>query len=51
MVGYADSHKGDTYKWRNPETKMVIMTRDIKWAEWKMTDPAETMNMFQNFHE
>ena len=22
------------------------MTRDIKWVEWKITDPAETMKMF-----
>ena len=27
------------------------MTRDIKWREWKSTDPAETMKMFRNLKE
>ena len=27
------------------------MKRDVKWAERKMTDPAETMKMFRNFHK
>ena len=22
------------------------MTRDVKWADWKNTDPAETLKMF-----
>ena len=47
MVGYADIHTRDTYKSYNPETKRVIMTRDVKWSDWKMTDPVETPNMFQ----
>ena len=29
MVGYADNHKRDTYKSYNPETKRVVMTRDV----------------------
>ena len=23
------------------------MTRDVKWANWKMNDPEETLNMFR----
>ena len=23
------------------------MTRDVKWAEWKNTNPAETLKMFR----
>ena len=30
---------------------MVIMTRDIKWVEWKITDPVETMNIFSDLNE
>ena len=31
MVRYEDSRTRDTYKLYNPETKRVIMKRDIKW--------------------
>ena len=47
MVGYANNHTRDTYKLYNPETKRVIMTRDIKWADWKNTDATETLKMFR----
>ena len=46
MVGYADNHKRDTYKFYNQETKRFIMTSDVKWADWKMTDSVETLKMF-----
>ena len=46
MMGYSDNHTRDMYKLYNPETKRVIMTRDVKWLDWKMTDPAETLKMF-----
>ena len=46
MVGYSDNHMRDTYKLYNPETKRVIITRDVKWVDWKMTDPADTLKMF-----
>ena len=51
MVVYAYNHIRDTYKLHNTETKMVFMSRDIKWAEWKATDTAETMKMFRNSNE
>ena len=34
MIGYAKGHSGDTYRMYNPITKKVIMSRDIKWADW-----------------
>ena len=40
MVGYVRNHTRDIYKMYNTETKRVIMTRCIKWADWKMTDPS-----------
>ena len=36
MVGYANNHTRDTYKFYNPETKIVIMARDVKRADWKL---------------
>ena len=51
MVGYADKHMIDTYKLYNTEIKRVIMTRDVKWEEWKITYPGETLKMFRDFHE
>ena len=47
MAGYAENYTRYTYKLYNPETKRVIMTRDVKWTDWKNTDPAETLNMFR----
>ena len=47
MVGYSKNHTRDTYKLYNQETKRVIMTRGIIWADWKNTDPAETLKMFR----
>ena len=47
MVGYAEKHARDVHKLYNPETKRVIMTRDVKWDYWKMTDPEETLKMFR----
>ena len=46
MGGYTDNHTRDTYKLYNPETNRVIMTRGVKWEDWKMTDPADTLKMF-----
>ena len=47
MVGYAYNHTRDTYKLYNPETKRLIMTRDINWEDWKNTDAAEILKMFR----
>ena len=46
MVGYTDNHTKDTYKMCNSETKRVIMTKDIKFEDWKKFDPAKTLTMF-----
>ena len=46
MVGYVEKSKSDTYKLYNPETNRVNITRDVKWADWKMKNPAETLKIF-----
>ena len=51
MICYADNHTRDMYKFYNTEFKSVIMTRDVKWEEWKMTPPEETLKMFRDYHE
>ena len=48
MVGCTDNHKRYTHKLYNPENKMVIISKDIKWQEWKTTYPEETMKMFHD---
>ena len=47
MVGYADNNMRDTYKVYNKETKIVIMTMDVKWEYWKKTNPVKTLKMFR----
>jgi hypothetical protein len=34
MVGYADSHSGDTYRVYKPDENIVILSRDVTWADW-----------------
>ena len=51
MVGYSDNHTIYMYKLYNNDTNLVIITRDVKWVEWKIIDTAETMNMFRDLHE
>ena len=51
MVRYVDNQKRDMYKLYNPDTKRFIMTRDIKWEDCKMTNPAEILEIFRNSHK
>ena len=51
IIRYAENHKRDTYKLYNPGTKRVIMTRYVKWTDWKITNPAETLKMFREAHK
>jgi transposase InsO family protein len=51
MVGYADDHSPDTYRMFNPETNKVILSRDVRWAEWKRTDPYDELNIFKQVKE
>ena len=48
MVGYKGNHTRDTYKLYNSDIKRVIMTRDVKWEEWKITYPEETLKIFRD---
>ena len=46
MVRYVDNHTRDTYTLYSPDTKRVILTRNVKSEDWKMTDPEVTLKMF-----
>ena len=46
MVGYADQHSPDTYQMYNPTTKSVILSRDIRWAEWTRIDPTNSLSQY-----
>jgi hypothetical protein len=30
----------------NPDTNQVVLSRDVKWADWTSTDPSDTMKLF-----
>ncbi|GAX29244.1 hypothetical protein FisN_28Lu116, partial [Fistulifera solaris] len=34
MVGYADDHSGDTYRFYKPDSDTIILSRDVVWDEW-----------------
>ena len=51
MVGYVDNHTRNTYKLYIIDTKRVIMTRDVKWDDWKINDSAETPKIFCDAHK
>ena len=34
MVGYSHNHAGDTYRMFNPQTKKILNSRNIRWADW-----------------
>ena len=49
MIGYSANHAGDTYRLYNTETKKVVNSRNIKWANWHgATKPTEGMIEFHS---
>ena len=49
MVGYSRNSSGYTYRLYNPTTKRIISSRDVKWADWKPTDPRTNMDVFVKY--
>ena len=45
-VGYAENHTRDRFKLYYSQTKRAIMTRDVKWEDWKNTNLKEILKMF-----
>ena len=46
MVGYGEDHNPDTYRMFNPETREVILSRDVRWAAWSRRTPSADMAEF-----
>ena len=46
MVGYALDHTEDTYRLYNLETKRVVLSRDVRWAEWNKLKPTDRVSIF-----
>ena len=38
FVGYAEKHAGNVYRFINPNTYRIILSRDVKWFERKYGD-------------
>ena len=49
MVGYGKNHSGDTYRLYNPSTRRIILSRDVTWSDWNVTDPTKNMNIFVQY--
>ena len=48
FVGYADKHAGNVYRFVNPNTNRIILSRDVKWlskryGEEKLVKPSFVM--------
>ena len=46
-MGYADDHSSDTYRFYNPVTNKILLSRDVTWAEWHGSQQIPTsLKMF-----
>ena len=49
MIGYSKDHPGDTYRMYNAETKKVINSRNIRWADWHgPASPTDSMTGYDS---
>jgi len=53
FVGYADKHVSNVYRFINPNTNKIILSRDVKWLERKYGDeknvkPSSISNVYQD---
>ena len=53
FVGYADKHAGNVYRFINPNTNKIILSRDVKWLERKYGDeknvkPSIISNVYED---
>ena len=47
MVGYAHNHGPGTYKMYNPKTNRIVMSRDIKWMDFKPKQIESSFDFFE----
>ena len=48
MVGYAENHAPDTYLMYDPRTRKVIMSRDIRWADFDRPSAKINLDLYEN---
>ena len=46
FVGYTDKHAGNVYRFINPNTNRIILSRDVKWLERKYSDEKKVKPSF-----
>jgi hypothetical protein len=47
FVGYADHHSPDTYRMYKPSTRSIILSRDVRWADWTSYNPKSSLPLYQ----
>ena len=47
MVGYAQNHGAGTYRLYNRKTKRIIMSRDVKWMDFKSKTLETEFELFE----
>jgi len=45
MVGYALDHKHDSYRMYMPDTRRVVISRDIQWSDWKSSKASDGLEI------
>ena len=53
FVGYAEKHVGIVYRFINPSTNRIVLSRDVKWLERKYGEeknvkPSIISNVYQD---
>ena len=53
FVGYAEKHAGNVYRFINPSTHRIVLSRDVKWLERKYGEeknvkPSIISNVYQD---
>ena len=43
FVGYAKGHAADTYRFHNPLTRRIILSRNVQWGQWIRPDPLKSL--------
>ena len=46
MVGYAMNHGPGTYRFYNPETKIIIFSKDVSWSDYKQKVIKDKFDVF-----
>jgi transcriptional regulator CtsR len=43
-MGYADMHSPHTYRFYNPITRNIILSRNVRWDAWNIVSPKLSMS-------